>query len=138
MQINKYQNRATGVLQEFKAFALKGNVLDLAVAVVVGTAFNKIVSSLVDNIIMPLFGIVTGGVDFKGLSVSVGDTVLTYGVFLQSVIDFLIIAWAIFVAIKVLRSLERKEKAKPESEKEVEPTEEVQLLREIRDALRRG
>jgi large conductance mechanosensitive channel len=136
--MNRYGTKAKGVLQEFKAFALKGNVLDLAVAVVVGTAFNKIVSSLVDNIIMPLFGIVTGGVDFKGLSVSVGDTVLTYGVFLQSVIDFLIIAWAIFVAIKVLRSLERKEKAKPESEKEVEPTEEVQLLREIRDALRRG
>lgn len=136
--MNPYGEKAKGVLEEFKAFALKGNVLDLAVAVVVGTAFNKIVSSLVDNIIMPLFGIVTGGVDFKGLSVSVGDTVLTYGVFLQSVIDFLIIAWAIFVAIKVLRSLERKEKAKPESEKEVEPTEEVQLLREIRDALRRG
>jgi large conductance mechanosensitive channel len=136
--MNPYGAKAKGILGEFKTFALKGNVLDLAVAVVVGTAFNKIVSSLVDNIIMPLFGIATGGIDFRDLSVSVGDTTITYGVFLQSVIDFLIIAWAIFVAIKVLRSLERKEKAKPESEKEVEPTEEVQLLREIRDALRRG
>lgn len=136
MQFN-YPNKAKSVLEEFKAFALKGNVLDLAVAVVVGTAFNKIVSSLVDNIIMPLFGILTGGIDFRGLSLKVGDTTLTYGVFLQSVIDFLIIAWAIFVAIKVLRSLERKEAAKPESEKVSEPTEEVRLLREIRDSLKR-
>jgi large conductance mechanosensitive channel len=135
--MNPYRAKAKGVLEEFKAFALKGNVLDLAVAVVVGTAFNKIVSSLVDNVVMPLFGMATGGVDFKGLSFQVGDTVLTYGVFLQSVVDFLIIAWAIFVAIKVLRSLERKEAAKPEAEKEVEPTEEVKLLREIRDSLRK-
>ena len=101
----------------------------------VGTAFNKIVSSLVDNIIMPLFAISTGGVDFKGLSIQVGDAVVTYGVFLQSVVDFLIIAWAIFVAVKVLRSLQKKEEAKPESQKSVEPTEEVKLLREIRDVL---
>lgn len=135
--MNPYGQKAKGILKEFKAFALKGNVLDLAVAVVVGTAFNKIVSSLVDNIVMPSFGILTGGVDFKGLSVQVDGTIITYGVFLQSVIDFLIIAWAVFVAIKVLRSLERKEAAKPESEKEVEPSEEVQLLREIRDVLKR-
>lgn len=133
--MNPYGQKAKGVLEEFKAFALKGNVLDLAVAVVVGTAFNKIVSSLVDNIIMPLFAISTGGVDFKGLSIQVGDAVVTYGVFLQSVVDFLIIAWAIFVAVKVLRSLQKKEEAKPESQKSVEPTEEVKLLREIRDVL---
>lgn len=132
-----YPNKAKGLLEEFKAFALKGNVLDLAVAVVVGTAFNKIVSSLVENIIMPIFGILTGGVDFKGLMVSVGDTTVTYGVFLQSVVDFLIIAWAIFVAIKVLRALERKEEAKPASERSVEPSEEILLLREIRDSLKR-
>lgn len=137
MHIDRYQSKATGFLQEFKTFALRGNVIDLAVAVVVGTAFNKIVSSLVDNIIMPLFGIATGGVDFKGLSVQVGEATVTYGVFLQSVIDFLIIAWAIFVAIKVLRSLQKQEEAKPEKEKEVEPTEEVRLLREIRDALQK-
>lgn len=136
--MNAYGEKAKGVLEEFKAFALKGNVLDLAVAVVVGTAFNKIVSSLVDNIIMPIFGILTGGIDFKGLSVQVDGASVTYGVFLQSVIDFLIIAWAIFVAIKVLRSLERKEAAKPESEKVAEPTEEVKLLREIRDSLKQG
>lgn len=130
-------SKAKGVLEEFKAFALKGNVLDLAVAVVVGTAFNKIVSSLVDNIIMPLFGVVTGGVDFKGLMLEVEGANITYGVFLQSVLDFLIIAWAIFVAIKVLKSLERKEAEKPESEKVAEPTEEVKLLREIRDSLKR-
>lgn len=138
MHINKYQKRATGFLQEFKTFALRGNVIDLAVAVVVGTAFNKIVSSLVDNIVMPLIGVATGGVNFKELSVSVGEANVTYGVFLQSVIDFLIIAWAVFVAIKVLRSLQKQEEEKPEAEKEVEPTEEVQLLREIRDALQKG
>lgn len=130
-------SKAKGILEEFKAFALKGNVLDLAVAVVVGTAFNKIVSSLVDNIIMPLFGVLTGGIDFKGLMLEVEGANITYGVFLQSVLDFLIIAWAIFVAIKVLKSLERKEAEKPESEKVSEPTEEVKLLREIRDSLQK-
>jgi len=135
--MNEYGLKAKGVLEEFKAFALKGNVLDLAVAVVVGTAFNKIVSSLVDNIIMPLFAILTGGVNFKDLSFQIGEAVVTYGDFLQSVVDSLIIAWAIFIAIKVLRSLEHKEKAKPESQKSVEPSEEVQLLREIRDSLKK-
>lgn len=136
--MDAYRGKAKGFLEEFKAFALKGNVIDLAVAVVVGTAFNKIVSSLVENIIMPLFGVVTGGVDFRDLSAQVGDATVTYGVFLQSVVDFLIIALSIFVAIKALRSMERKEEAKPESEKVAEPTEEVKLLREIRDALNRG
>lgn len=132
-----YPNKAKGLLEEFKAFALKGNVLDLAVAVVIGTAFNRIVSSLVENMIMPIFGILTGGIDFRDLSLRVGDTAVTYGVFLQSVVDFLIIAWAIFVAIKVLRALERKEEAKPASEQSVEPSEEILLLREIRDSLKR-
>lgn len=126
-----------GFLHEFKAFALKGNVLDLAVAVVIGAAFNKIVSSLVDNIIMPVVGILIGGVDFRDLAFTVGDTAVTYGIFIQSVIDFLLIALSIFVAIKVVRSLERKEEAKPDTEKIAEPSEEVKLLREIRDSLQR-
>lgn len=126
-----------GFLNEFKAFALKGNVVDLAVAVVIGTAFNRITGSLVDNIIMPLIGILLGGVNVNELQVQVGEAIVTYGIFLQAVIDFLIIALSIFVALKVVRSLARKEEAKPESQKVVEPPEEVVLLREIRDALKK-
>lgn len=123
---------------EFKAFAMKGNVVDLAVAVVIGAAFGKIVTSLVNNIITPLIGLAMGGVDFSGLMYTVGDAEVTYGVFLQSVVDFVIVALVIFMVIKALTSLKKKEEAKPEEEKVVEPPEEVQLLREIRDSLKRG
>lgn len=133
----EYQKKATGLLKEFKAFALKGNVVDLAVAVVIGGAFGKIVSSLANNIIMPAFGIVAGGISFSEWKMQVGQAEITYGVFLQSVIDFTIVAVGLFLAIKVLNSLKRKEDAKPETEKEIEPTEEVKLLREIRDALQK-
>ncbi|OGG41396.1 hypothetical protein A2837_02680 [Candidatus Kaiserbacteria bacterium RIFCSPHIGHO2_01_FULL_46_22] len=132
-----YQKKAKGLLQEFKAFALKGNVIDLAVAVVVGAAFNKIVSSLVENIIMPALSILLGGIDFRDWSVRVDGATISYGIFLQSVIDFILIAFSIFVAIKVLRRLQRTEDEKPESQKEIEPTEEVKLLREIRDSLKK-
>ena len=124
-----------GFINEFKAFALKGNVVDLAIAVVIGAAFNKIVSSLVDNIIMPLVGILLGGINLSNLVVQRGEATVTYGAFLQAVVDFLIIAFSIFLAVKVMRSLERKEEAKPESKKVVEPAEEILLLREIRDSL---
>lgn len=131
----EYQKKAKGLLEEFKAFALKGNVIDLAVAVVIGGAFGKIVSSLANNIIMPLAGVAAGGVNFADLSFNVGDAVIGYGVFLQSIIDFTVVAMGIFIAIKILSSLQKKEEAKPESEKVVESSEEVKLLREIRDAL---
>lgn len=133
--MKSYQKKAQGLMQEFKAFALKGNVIDLAVAVVVGAAFNKIVSSLVENIIMPLLGILLGGIDFRDWALKVDGTTVSYGIFLQSVIDFVLIAFSIFIAIKVLRRLQRTEEEKPESEKVVDPSEEVQLLREIRDSL---
>lgn len=123
-------------IEDFKAFAMKGNVVDLAVAVIIGAAFGKIVSSLVDNIVMPLVGILVGGVDFTGLTAEVGDVVLTYGVFIQSVIDFVIIAFVIFLAVRALAKLDKKEEA-PAEAKPVEPSEEVKLLREIRDGLRR-
>lgn len=122
---------------EFKAFALKGNVMELAVAVIIGAAFGKITTSLVNNIIMPLFGVLFGGINFTNKMVTVGTVEVTYGVFLQSVIEFLIIAIVIFMIIKGLKSLERKEEAKPEAEKVVEPSEEVKLLREIRDSLKK-
>ena len=122
-------------VQEFKAFALKGNVVDLAVAVVIGAAFGKIVSSLVENIVTPLLGVLVGGVDFTTLTFTVGEAVVTYGVFLQSIFDFIVIALAIFVAIRMLARLQKKEEEKPAAEKVTTPSEEVQLLQEIRDAL---
>lgn len=127
------------MLQEFKKFAMKGNVVDLAVGVVIGSAFGKIVSSFVSDIIMPPIGLLTGGVDFSNLVITLkkaSDNIpavtINYGLFINSVIDFLIIAFSIFVAIKQLEKLKKKE------EKEVtKPTEEILLLREIRDSLKR-
>ena len=126
----------SGLLNEFKAFAMKGNVVDLAVAVVIGAAFGKIVSSLVDNIIMPLVGILLGGVSFSQLSVSVGDAVLQYGEFIQSVIDFVIIAFAIFMMVKMMNKAQDAASGPAEEEAPAEPPEDIKLLREIRDSLR--
>lgn len=123
---------------EFKAFAMKGNVIDLAVAVVIGAAFGKIVSSLVDNIITPLIGLLMGGVDFSGLSYSVNEAVITYGMFIQAVIDFVIVALVIFVVIKLFTRLQRRQAEDPAEPTPAQPSEEVQLLREIRDSLRRS
>jgi len=119
--------------REFRDFALKGNVIDLAVAVVVGTAFNKIVSSLVADIVMPLAGILVGGVHFEGLSVRVGDAVVAYGKFIQSIVDFLIVALCIFLAVKLINRLRRKQESEP---KAAPAPREVQLLEEIRDLLK--
>ncbi|HAA5050059.1 TPA_asm: large conductance mechanosensitive channel protein MscL [Listeria monocytogenes] len=121
------------MLVEFRDFALKGNVLDLAVAVVIGAAFGKIVSSLVDNIIMPLVGVLLGGLDFTDLSFKVGKSVIQYGAFIQSIVDFVIIAFAIFIFIKVLTSFIKKKEQTVE-ETPVPPTEEY--LKEIRDLLK--
>ncbi|MCB9810634.1 MAG: large-conductance mechanosensitive channel protein MscL [Candidatus Nomurabacteria bacterium] len=123
-------------VKEFKAFAMKGNVIDLAVAVVIGAAFGKIVSSLVENIVTPLIGMLMGGVDFTGLSVAIGDAEIKYGVFVQSVFDFIIIAFAIFIAVKTLKKMQRKEEEKKE-EKPKEIPEDIKLLREIRDSLQK-
>lgn len=132
-------------LKEFKEFAMKGNVVDLAVAVVIGGAFGKIVTSLVNNIIMPLIGILTGGNDLAGLKFSVGKAVVTYGVFLQNVVDFLIIALAIFVALKGLKKLEElsplakltQEQTNAKTEKSAKSPSETELLIEIRDLLKK-
>ncbi len=121
-------------IAEFKAFAIKGNVIDLAVAVVIGAAFGKIVSSLVENIIMPTIGIILGGVDFTTWSLKVGEATITYGVFLQSVFDFAIIAFVIFMLVRVVSRLQKKEAAAPSVPQE--PSAEVKLLTEIRDSLR--
>ncbi|WP_195714315.1 large conductance mechanosensitive channel protein MscL [Paenibacillus sp. GM2] len=124
------------MLKEFKEFALKGNVLDLAVGVVIGGAFGKIVASLVSDVIMPLVGMLLGGVNLSGLVLTVGDAELAYGVFLQTVIDFLIISAAIFLFIKAINKFKRKEEAKPAAEEAPKPSNEEVLLTEIRDLLR--
>jgi len=125
-------------IEEFKTFAIKGNVVDLAVAVIIGAAFGKIVSSLVNNIVMPLIGLLLGGIEFAGLTVTLGEAIVNYGAFIQSVVDFLIIALVIFVTVKALNHMKKTEEEKPEAEKKIEPTEEVKLLREIRDSLQKG
>ncbi|ASK61023.1 large-conductance mechanosensitive channel [Virgibacillus phasianinus] len=119
---------------DFKAFALKGNVMDLAVAVVIGAAFGKIITSLVNNIIMPLIGILLNGVDFSGLSYKVGDAVVTYGVFIQSIIDFVIIAFSIFMVVRLLMKFQRKKEPVEEAAPAIDAKEE--LLSEIRDLLK--
>ncbi|MCB9814395.1 large-conductance mechanosensitive channel protein MscL [Candidatus Nomurabacteria bacterium] len=129
-----------GFIDEFKAFAIKGNVIDLAVAVVIGTAFGKIVSSLVSNIITPSIGLIMGGENFSGLKYIVGDAEITYGVFLQSIIDFLIVSLVIFILVKAInkaKGLMEEKKVKEEAKKPQEPSEEIQLLREIRDSLQK-
>ncbi|MAZ56338.1 large conductance mechanosensitive channel protein MscL [bacterium] len=126
-------------VDEFKAFAMKGNVMDLAVAVVIGAAFGKIVSSLVDNLVTPLIGLFLGGVDFTGLRYTVGEAVFTYGAFIQAVIDFLIIAFVVFLVVKAMnRASGLVVDNEEDEEKPAEPPEEITLLREIRDSLRQS
>ncbi|WP_410984122.1 large conductance mechanosensitive channel protein MscL [Bacillus cereus] len=120
---------------EFKKFALKGNVIDLAIGVVIGAAFGKIVSSLVKDIITPLIGMLMGGIDFTGLKITFGKTAIMYGNFIQTIFDFLIIAGAIFAFIKVFNRLTFK-KEEEKKEEVPEPTKEEVLLGEIRDLLK--
>lgn len=135
------------LLKEFRQFAVKGNVVDLAVGVIIGGAFGKIVSSLVNDIIMPPIGLLIGGVDFKDLSVVLKQAqdgteavTLKYGAFIQNVFDFLIIAMAVFAMVKVINNLknmaEKEEEKAPEPVKAPEPTNEEKLLTEIRDLLK--
>lgn len=127
-----------GFVEEFKAFAMKGNVIDLAVAVVIGAAFGKIVSSLVDNIITPLIGLLMGGVDLSSLSYTVNEAVMTYGMFIQAIIDFVIVAFVIFLVVKAINKAQSYgAEEEPAEETPAEPSEEVKLLTEIRDNLRR-
>ncbi len=120
---------------EFKAFAIRGNVVDLAIAVIIGTAFGKIVSSLVDTVVMPVLSIFMGGVDFSTLALKFGDVVIQYGVFLQSIVDFVIIAFVIFLAVKGMARLKRVEETVVEEAKEI-ISHEARLLGEIRDLIR--
>ncbi|MEM6638321.1 MAG: large-conductance mechanosensitive channel protein MscL [Pseudomonadota bacterium] len=132
-----------GMASEFKDFAMRGNVVDMAVGIVIGGAFGKIVSSFVKDVLMPPIGLALGGVDFSQLAVTlkeaVGETAavtLNYGVFIQTVVDFIIIAFAIFMVVKAMNSMKKKEEEAPA--KPPEPSKEEVLLTEIRDALRTG
>lgn len=120
--------------KEFKAFALKGNVLDLAIGVIIGAAFGKIVTSLVNDLIMPVVGLLVGGVDLNGLHYKYGEAVLNYGTFLQTVIDFIIVSLSIFLFVKVISKFKRKEESKPPVPSA--PSNEEILLTEIRDLLK--
>ncbi len=136
-----------GFVKEFKEFAMKGNVMDMAVGVIIGGAFGKIVTSLVDDVIMPLISTLTGGIDFTNLFVNLGDgnfqtlaaakeagaAVFAYGSFIQNVIDFLIIALCIFLMIKAMNKVMKKKEEEPAP---AEPSAEEKLLTEIRDAIK--
>ena len=128
-------------MSEFKKFAMRGNVVDMAVGIVIGGAFGKIVSSFVNDVLMPPIGLLLGGVDFKDLAIvlqeGVGDVAavtMNYGAFIQTVLDFLIIAFAIFMVVRAMNSLKKKEEAAPAAPPK--PSAEVELLTEIRDALK--
>jgi large conductance mechanosensitive channel len=123
------------IAREFREFAVKGNVMDLAVGVIIGAAFGKIVGSLVEDVVMPVIGTLMGGLDFSGLAIKIGSATLKYGKFLQTCLDFLIIAWAIFLIVKLVNRLKREE-AKPAPPPAAKPQQEV-LLEEIRDLLRK-
>ena len=124
-----------GMMKEFKEFAVKGNVMDLAIGVIIGAAFGKIVASLVENILMPIVGILLKGVNFSTLSVKVGEAEIKYGVFISTMIDFIIIAFVLFLIIKGVNNMRKKEAAAPAAPPA--PTNEEKLLMEIRDSLRK-
>ena len=143
MQACDYQkdDANMSLISEFKAFAVRGNVVDMAVGIIIGAAFGKIVSSFVDGVVMPPLGLLIGGVDFTDLAIvlkdAVGDTpavLLRYGAFIQTVVDFVIIAFAIFMAIKAINHLKRKEAEAPSAPPA--PSKEELLLTEIRDLLK--
>ena len=121
------------IVQEFREFAVKGNIVDLAVAVIIGGAFGKIVSSLVEDIVMPTVGAV-GRVDFKSLAIQVGEAKILYGKFIQTCVDFVIIAASIFFAVKLINHLRRKDEQKPPA---APPPRQEHLLEEIRDLLKK-
>ena len=138
------------MLKEFKEFAMRGNVVDMAVGIIIGAAFGKIVSSLVNDVIMPPIGMLMGNVDFSELFINLSDgdfaslaaakeagaATINYGVFINTVLDFIIVAFAIFMVIRGMNKLKKKEEEKPAEPPK--PSDEVLLLQEIRDALKRG
>ncbi len=123
------------MLNEFRAFAMKGNVIDLAIGIVIGAAFSAIVSSLVGDIVMPLIGAVTGGIDFSGLHVSIGSASIAYGKFIQAAFIFVIVAFVLFMVVKAMNKMKKKEEEKAPEVKE--DSAELKVLTEIRDLLKK-
>jgi large conductance mechanosensitive channel len=120
---------------EFKTFISRGNVVDMAVGVIIGSAFGKIVTSLVNDVLMPIIGVFLGGLDFSDLSIKVGDATIKYGSFIQTIVDFLIVAFCIFMIVKLFESF--KKKKEEEAEEAPKKSDEVLLLEEIRDLLKK-
>jgi len=141
-KLKEYGREPMSMMSEFKSFAMRGNVIDMAVGIVIGGAFGKIVSSFVSDVLMPPIGIMMGGVDFGDLAVvlqeasgDVAAVTLNYGSFIQTVVDFLIIAFAIFMVIKAMNNMKKKEEEAPAAPPK--PSAEVELLTEIRDSLKK-
>ena len=125
------------MIQEFKEFAMKGSLIDMAVGIIIGAAVGKMVSTLVENILMPIIGVFMGGVNFSDLSITVGDAAIGYGAFIQSMIDFLIVALVIFMILKAITRMKKNFEKEQIEEPEV-AAPDVQLLVEIRDLLKQG
>lgn len=132
----KVLESSSKIIGEFKEFIARGNVIDLAVGVIIGGAFGKIVTSLVNDVLMPLIGIFIGGLDFTNLSIKIKDASINYGMFIQNLFDFLIVAMCIFFMIKVINKFTKKEEVKEEVQEEIKKDETVLLLEEIRDLLK--
>ena len=130
---NKILKKGNKTIKEFKQFISRGNVMDLAIGVIIGSAFGKIVTSVVNDILMPLIGIIIGGLDFTNLSIKIKDATINYGMFIQNVIDFLIVAICIFIFIKIVSKFTKKS----EEKEEVKKDEQIILLDEIRDLLKK-
>ena len=124
------------MMQEFKKFISRGNVMDMAVGVIVGGAFTTIVTSLVNDILMPIIGGITGGIDFTEYTATIGTATINYGTFIQNIVNFIIVAWVIFLVVKAMNKMKKKEEEKPAAP--AEPSEDILLLREIRDSLKKG
>ena len=124
------------LFKDFKKFISRGNVIDMAVGVIIGSAFGKIVTSIVNDVLMPFIGGISGGIDFSELSVQIGDSTVKYGAFIQNVIDFLIIAICVFILTKIVEGLNRKKEKVEEIQVEVKKDEQIVLLEEIRDLLK--
>ena len=130
---NKILKKGNKTIKEFKQFISRGNVMDLAIGVIIGSAFGKIVTSVVNDILMPLIGIIIGGLDFTNLSIKIKDATINYGMFIQNVIDFLIVAICIFIFIKIVSKFTKKS----EEKEEVKKDEQIILIEEIRDLLKK-
>lgn len=132
-KVKKIDVKEIKVINEFKSFVSRGNVVDMAVGVIIGGAFGKIVTSLVNDVLMPIIGIILGGLDFSNLTIKFNDATISHGLFIESIIDFLIVALCIFVMIKFFEKFKKKEEIKEVTK----PSEEVELLKEIRDLLKK-